>query len=259
MGGMAKNAVHQAAQAFDGAAEVYDRGRPPFPPEAVSTLVKVLEIEAGVRVLDLAAGTGKLTRMLTLTGAEVVAVEPLGGMRARLEASLPGVRALEGTAEAIPLPDASVDAVTAAQAFHWFDGSAALDEIHRVLVPGGRLGLLWNVKDEKEDWVAQLGEIIEGHRGTAPRYVSGAWRAAFEKTDLFTPLAAEHFSHVHEVDAEGVVDRLLSISFIAALSGEEREQVGEQVRRLLAEHPDTRGRETFRLPYHTDVYWCKSV
>jgi ubiquinone/menaquinone biosynthesis C-methylase UbiE len=256
---MAKNAIHQAAQAFDGVAEVYDRGRPSFPPEAVATLIDVLKIEAGVRVLDLAAGTGKLTRMLAPTGAELVAVEPLGGMRARLEASLLGVRAVEGTAEAIPLPDASIDAVTVAQAFHWFDGSAALAEIHRVLAPRGRLGLLWNVKDEQEDWVAQLGEIIELHRGTAPRVLSGAWRAAFEETDLFTPLAAKHFSHVHEVDAEGVVDRLLSISFIAALTGEEREQVGEQVRRLLALHPDTRARETFCLPYRTDVYWCERV
>ena len=256
---MARNAIHQAAQAFDGAAEAYDHGRPGFPPEAVATLIDVLKIEAGVRVLDLAAGTGKLTRMLAPTGAELVAVEPLGGMRARLEASLPGVRALEGTAEAIPLPDASVDAVTAAQAFHWFDGKAALSEIHRVLAPGGRLGLLWNVKDEQEDWVARLGELIEPHRGTAPRHHSGAWRAAFEETALFTPLAAEQFTHVHEVDAEGVVDRLLSISFIAALTREERKQVGEQVRRLLAEHPETRARETFRLPYRTDVYWCERI
>jgi len=256
---MARSAIHEAAQAFDGAAETYDRGRPSFPPEAIATLVDVLGIGPGVRVLDLAAGTGKLTRMLAPTGAELVAVEPLDGMRVRLEESLPDVRALEGTAEAIPLPDASVDAVTAAQAFHWFDSSAALGEIHRVLVSGGRLGLLWNVKDEKEEWVIRLGEIIEPHRGTAPRYLSGTWRRAFEQTALFTPLAAEHFSHVHEVDPEGVVDRVLSISFIAALRAREREQVEERVRRLLAEHPQTRGRGTMRLPYCTDVYWCERV
>jgi SAM-dependent methyltransferase len=180
-------------------------------------------------------------------------------MRVRLEASLPGVPALEGAAEAIPLPEASVDAVTVAQAFHWFDGKAALGEIHRVLAPGGRLGLLWNAKDEQEDWVARLGELIEPHRGTAPRYDSGSWRIAFEETALFTPLAAEHFSHVHEVDTESVVDRVLSISFIAALTGKEREQIGEQVISLLAEHPETRARETFRLPYRTDVYWCERV
>jgi SAM-dependent methyltransferase len=256
---MARNAIHQAAQAFDGAAEAYDRGRPGFPPEAVANLVDVLRIGAGVRVLDLAAGTGKLTRMLAPSGAELVAVEPLDGMRVRLEASLPGVPALKGAAEAIPLPEASVDAVTVAQAFHWFDGKAALGEIHRVLAPGGRLGLLWNAKDEQEDWVARLGELIEPHRGTAPRYDSGSWRIAFEETALFTPLAAEHFSHVHEVDTESVVDRVLSISFIAALTGKEREQIGEQVISLLAEHPETRARETFRLPYRTDVYWCERV
>ena len=254
---MAKNAIHQAAQAFDGAAEVYDRGRPSFPPEAVEKLVEVLGIGPGVRVLDLAAGTGKLTRMLAPTGAELVAVEPLDGMRARLEASLPGVRALEGTAEAIPLPDASVDAVTAAQAFHWFDGKAALSEIHRVLAPGGRLGLLWNARDEQEDWVARLGEIMEPHRGTAPRYQAGAWRAAFDATTLFTPLAGAHFSHVHEADAQGVVDRVLSVSFIAALTEGAQEQVVKQVRQLLAEHPATRGVESFRVPYRTDVYWCE--
>ncbi|MGI8606668.1 MAG: class I SAM-dependent methyltransferase [Gaiellaceae bacterium] len=256
---MARNAIHQAAQAFDHAAEAYDRGRPGFPPEAIATLVEALGIAAGVRVLDLAAGTGKLTRMLTPTGAELVAVEPLGGMRVRLEESLPGIRALEGTAEAIPLPDASVAAVTVAQAFHWFDGHAALGEIHRVLARGGRLGLLWNVKDEDEDWIAQLGEIVEPHRGTAPRYLSGRWRRAFEETALFTPLIAERCSHVHEVEVEGVVDRILSISFIAALTEGEREQVAELVRRLLAEHPETRGRETIRLPYRTDVYWCGRV
>src|SRR5687768_3990564 len=114
---MARDGIHEAAQAFDGAADVYDRGRPSFPPDAVEKLVEALGIGPGVRVLDLAAGTGKLTRLLAHTGAELVAVEPLDGMRARLEASLPGVRALEGTAEAIPLSDASVDAVTAAQAF----------------------------------------------------------------------------------------------------------------------------------------------
>jgi SAM-dependent methyltransferase len=254
---MAKNAIHQAAQAFDGAAEAYDRGRPSFPREAVEKLVEVLGIGPGVRVLDLAAGTGKLTRMLAPAGAELVAIEPLDGMRARLEASLPGVRALEGTAEAIPLPDASVDAVTAAQAFHWFDGKAALGEIHRVLAPGGRLGLLWNARDEQEEWVARLGEIMEPHRGTAPRYQGGAWRAAFGETTLFRPLAHAQFSHVHEVDAQGVVDRVLSVSFIAALAEGERDQVGKQVRQLLAEHPATRAQETFRVPYRTDVYWCE--
>ena len=112
-------------------------------------------------MLDLAAGTGKLTRLLVDTGTRIVAVEPADGMRRRLEEELPGVEALAGTAEAIPLGDESVDAVTIAQAFHWFDGDAALAEIHRVLVPGGRLGLVWNGREEPEPWQKQLGEIME--------------------------------------------------------------------------------------------------
>ena len=128
-----------------------------------------------------------------------------------------------------------------------------------MLSPGGRLGLLWNIRDEQEDWVARLGEIIEPHRGTAPRVQSGcvAHGVRGDRALHATDLAS--FSHVQEADAEGVVDRVLSISFIAGLSESEREQVEQQVRGLLAEHPDTRGRETFRVPYRTEIYWCERI
>ena len=129
-------------------------------------------------MLDLAAGTGKLTAHLVETGAEVVAIEPVDEMRAVLERELPSVRALAGTAEAIPLDAASVDAVTVGQAFHWFRGDEALAEIHRVLRPGGGLGLVWNVRDTSVPWVARLTEIMEPHRGDAPTHRTGAWRKA---------------------------------------------------------------------------------
>jgi SAM-dependent methyltransferase len=259
MGGRV-GAIHEAAaRGFAVAPEAYERGRPTYPPEAGERLVSELRIGPGRRVLDLAAGTGKLTQILTPTGAEVVAVEPVDEMRARLMDSLPEVEALAGTAEEIPLPDASVDAVTVGQAFHWFDGEAALAEIHRVLRPGERLGLIWNVKDESVDWVRRLGEIFEPSRGDSPKVALGLWKEAFERTELFTPLERARFAFVHETDLETIVARVASISFVAALEREQHAQVLAQVRELVATHPETRGREVFPLRYRTGVYWCERL
>jgi SAM-dependent methyltransferase len=253
-------AIHQsAARGFALAPDDYERGRPMYPFAAVRRLVRELRIKPESAVLDLAAGTGKLTRLLAQLGADVVAVEPVGEMRERLVETVPGVRALAGTAEAIPLEDESVEAVTVGQAFHWFDGDAALAEIHRVLRPGKRLGMIWNVKDESVDWVRLLAEIVEPYRGSAPRVASGSWKEAFERTELFTPIERARFAFVHELDVDTVVARVTSISFIAALDFRVRERIVEQVRELVATHPDTRGREVFPLRYRTGVYWCDRV
>lgn len=250
-------AVHHAARAFDRAGEEYERGRPSYPPDAVACLVHALRIGPGRTALDLAAGTGKLTRLLAPTGARIVAVEPAAGMRRWIDKALPEVEVVGGTAEAIPLAEGSVDAITVAQAFHWFDGDAALAEIHRVLAPSGRLGLIWNGRVEREPWQGRLDGLIEPHRGDAPRYLEGRWRAAFERTALFTPLKHARFELEHELDAEGVVARVTSISFIAALPAEERARVADEVRALVAGDPATRGRRRLMLSYRTDVYWCE--
>ncbi len=253
-------AIHQsAARGFALVPEVYERGRPMYPFAAVRRLVRELRIKPESRALDLAAGTGKLTRLLAQLGADVVAVEPVDEMRQRLVETIPGVRALPGTAEAIPLEDESMDAVTVGQAFHWFDGDAALAEIHRVLRPGTRLGLIWNVKDVSVDWVRLLAEIIEPYRGSAPSVASGAWKEAFERTELFTAIERARFAFVHATDMGTVVARVTSISFIAALDPVVREQVVAQVRELVATHPETRGREVFPLRYRTGVYWCDRI
>ena len=252
---MSEGGIHELASVgFGRAVEEYERARPGYPPEAVAWLVERLEIDASKTVLDLAAGTGKLTRQLVPTGAHIVAVEPLAGMRVRLEEALPEVEARAGAAEALPLPDASVDAVTVGQGFHWFANDRALADIHRVLRPDGHLGLIWNARDESADWVARLSEIIEPHRGDVPRYVSRKWQRAFETTTFFGSLEERQFPFAHELDAETLVARVASISFIAALPREERERVLTQVRELAEAHPATGGKATFPLPYRTAVF-----
>lgn len=250
-------AIHDlAARGFERAADDYEQGRPSYPAAAIDCLVQALAVGAGATVVDLGAGTGKLTRRLDGTGARLIAVEPVEAMRRKLAEALPHVRVLAGTAEAIPLAGESVDAVVVAQAFHWFQGEAALREIQRVLRPGGRLGLIWNARDESADWVAGLSAILDPYAGDAPRYASGRWREAFAATERFDPLQARQFAHAQEASPEIVQARVASTSFIAALPDAERQNVLRQVDVLLQAHRLTSGQATVALPYRTDVYWC---
>lgn len=250
--------IHQAAaKGFQSAADSYERGRPDYPEEALSFLMRTLNITPGRRFLDLGAGTGKFTKYLLQTSAEVIAVEPVEGMRQKLSELYPGVSVLSGTAEEIPLPDNSIDGVIVAQAFHWFNGEKALPEIHRILKSGGKLGLIWNARDESVDWVSKLTDIIDPHEKGAPRYKSGAWKKAFEKTPLFSPLRLQSFRHLQKGPPEMLEDRITSISFISALDSSSKKKVVEQVRHLLSTHPALRGQSTMELPYRTDVFLCE--
>jgi SAM-dependent methyltransferase len=250
-------AIHDAAaRGYAVAADAYERARPGYSEEAVARLVAELGIGPESVVAELGAGTGKLTRPLLTTGARVVAVEPVDAMRRIFAGLLPGVPLLGATAEALPLARASVDAVAVGQAFHWFRAETALRETHRVLRPGGRLGLVWNLRDESVAWVAALTRLINAHVGAGPRYQSGAWRKAFETSSLFGPLSAAAFRTEQPTDVEGVVERVASISYIAALPEVERQRVARQVRVLLADHPDTRGRRELVIVHRTDVFWC---
>ena len=205
---------------------------------------------------DVGAGTGKFTPLLTATGAQVIAVEPVDAMRAQLAAAQPAVRALPGTADALPLADAALDAIACAQAFHWFATRAALDEFARVLKPGGRLGLVWNVRDESVDWVAELTRIVTPHEGDAPRFHKGSWRQAFPHP-AFGPLQESVFAYTHEGPPQQViVDRFMSVSFIAALPEHEQARVRAQIEDLIASHPALRGRQMLQFPYHTRAFVC---
>jgi SAM-dependent methyltransferase len=203
-------------------------------------------------VLDLAAGTGKLTARLVGRAGDVVAVEPLEGMRRRLTPAAPSALLLAGTAEAIPLRDGAVDVVTVGQAFHWFRAEEALAELHRVLRPGGGLALVWNKRDDRVPWVAELNAILDRHERDTPRFAKHLWADAFSPSAPFTPLELEEFAYSQPLHADGLVDRVVSISFIAALHPEERHAVVQQVRALIAGFE-----EPFELPHRTQLYTCR--
>jgi SAM-dependent methyltransferase len=245
-----------AARGFSAAVREYERARPSYPEEAVDRLVQELEVTRDGLVLDLGAGTGKLTRLLAPTGARLVAIDPVEAMRQACAEMVPDAMVLGGVAEALPFHDGSFDGVVAGQAFHWFDGPRALGEIHRVLKPSGRLGLIWNVRNESVAWVRRLTEIIDPYERSAPREKTQEWRVAFSQTDLFGSLNQRRFPHSQTLDVDGLVERFASVSFIAVLPEEERAEVLSRIRELAETHPDLVDRDSFELPYFTELYWC---
>lgn len=244
----ATDPVHPAAAVgFQRAADAYDRGRPGFPDDAVAFLVRQLALGPSVTLLELGAGTGKLTRLLAKAAApRILAVEPVPAMRGRL-GGIPGVTPLDAVAEALPLESGDAQAAVAAQAFHWFDAGRALAELARVLPPGAPLALVWNVRDESVGWVARFTDVIEPYRAGTPSYRSMRWRDAFGSTTAFTAPERTAFPYAAPTTPDGVRDRALSISFIAALPARERARVAARVRDLLPP-----GGAVF--PYRTEVW-----
>ncbi len=241
-----------AAKGFEAAADAYERARPGYPAEAVDWLVSRLAVGPGTTVVDLAAGTGKLTRLLVPTGARVIGVEPVAAMRAKLSTVVPEAEAVEGTAEQIPLGDGSVDALTVAQAFQWFRAEEALAEMHRVLRPGGGIGLVWNRRDMSQPVNQELDALLNRHRGETPHHRNRNWREAFRRTALFGPLEERSFPSHQLLDMDGVVDRIVSLSFVATLDKEPRDVLISEIRELVARYP-----LPVRLDYVTEVHTCR--
>jgi SAM-dependent methyltransferase len=252
--------VHDvAASGFDAQADAYERARPSYPPDAVAWFVEHLRIAPRSRVVDLAAGTGKLTRLLVPFGADLIAAEPVEGMARHLRSAAPDVPLFSSTAEALPLGAGSLDAVTVAQAFHWFDADAAFTELHRVLRDGGRVGLVWNARDRSVDWVNEVWAIMDRVEKRAPWREHDQWsESALGTRPGFGPLHEATFWHEHQLTPDDVVTRVQSVSHVAVLPPAAQEAVLDEVRMLLASHPATAGRAIVAMPYRVDAYWCEA-
>jgi SAM-dependent methyltransferase len=230
---------------FGPAADRYDQARPSYPPAALTWALGT-DVR---RVVDLGAGTGILTRVLRDLGHDVAPVEPDAEMRRRLAQSAPGVTPLDGSAERIPLPDASVDAVVAGQAYHWFDTERAHPEIARVLRPGGVFAPLWNIRDDSVPWVARLSQIADDTRGNHAGRLTIA-----DFGPLFGGVTAKSFAHQVPMTAEGLVELIKTRSYYLVATPEQQAEVVARVRDLVAGMP-----EPFPLPYHTAVYRTRRV
>lgn len=235
------------ANSFGASAELYARHRPGYPAAAVDWVMP----EGAAEVLDLAAGTGKLTGSLVGRGLGVTAVEPDREMLAELGKRFPSVTALIGTAEQIPLPDSSVDAVFVGQAFHWFDGQAALSEIARVLRPAGVLGALWNTQDNSVPWVSAFSELP--HTGTGLGCTAGD---PLTDHPMFGSFERADFGHSVRYTAESLIGMVGTHSQMLVASAEERAEVVRRMREFLLAEPETAAGE-FDFPFTTTAYRAK--
>jgi len=276
---------HIAEKGFGSQTDAYERSRPSYPKEAIDLIEKELfnSFSSGNSIIELGAGTGKMTRLLTARGANVTAIEPVEGMRKKFQEILPEVKVLKGTADSIPLPDESADGVIAAQAFHWFATDAALREIHRVLKRGGVLCLVWNLMDDPN--IPVKSPMLEKYNdGAVPSYRGGSWRRVFDTplskslfdsgTNISSPstsfpaqLNHGRFSYTHkDCDEATVWGRVVSKSFISCKSAEEQSAIREEVLAFLRQNypglpksfgPGSPG--TIDLHYTTDVFWCRKL
>lgn len=233
------------AASFDSVAAVYEASRPSYPKRAVEWLVPA----DARRVADVGAGTGKFTRLLERPGRELFAVDPSPHMLAVLRDALPDVDARAGSAEQIPLPDASVDIVTFAQAWHWVDVPAASAEVGRVLRSGGALGLLWNLRDERVDWVRELGMAMHAD---GDQFTDDA--KAPDVGEPFGRAEQAQFAWTVSYTCEGLLDLVRSRSYFAVMSPADQRETLTAVSDLIASHPQTADRDSHELPYVTQCF-----
>lgn len=240
--------ARERATSFGAEARNYEVGRPEYPFEAVAWMLEQLP-DGARRIADVGAGTGKLTRVLTKApDAEVVAVDPDPVMLATLRENVPGVPTFAGTAEQLPLPDASVDAVVLGQAWHWVDPVAASTEIGRVVRSGGVLGLIWNIRDEREEWVRRLTEIM--HSSPAENMVNGP--GGPQVAEPFGALQARRWEWIRPMNRTQLHQMAFSRSYLITAPDEERTQITREMDALFDELG--LGDGTIDLPYVTTAF-----
>lgn len=242
-------ALHPLAARFAAVAESYERGRPEYPPAVIGALSAELGLRCGDAVLDLAAGTGKLTRALLAGGLDVLAVEPQEALRARLRATVGAERVRDGLAEAIPLPDDAVAAVTVADAFHWFEQAAALREIARVLARGGGLAVLTTAADwSGASWAHEVGSMVAELRPEHPQFEGPPWQETASAVGAFEPPWEVRVTTLRRVEPERMIDHVASMSWIAALPAEQRSRTVARIRELIGS-----GSTPEQLPLHVTL------
>jgi SAM-dependent methyltransferase len=232
------------AASFDRAAVVYERSRPEYPAEAVDWLLPA----GATTVLDLGAGTGKLTRALAARGLEVFAVDPSPKMLEQLRAAIPGATVSVGTAEDIPLADASVDAIVVGQAWHWVDQDAALPSVARVLRPGGTLGLVWNIRDDRVPWVVRLTAVMHPAEGEIFMDTGHIDRGPFGDIE------SANFEWSRDFARGDLLDLVRSRSYFITAGPEEQASILSGVNHLLDTDPDIGGRSSWSMPYVTRAF-----
>jgi ubiquinone/menaquinone biosynthesis C-methylase UbiE len=234
----------EQAASFDRAAEVYERARPEYPAEAVDWM-----LPADARtVLDLGAGTGKLTRALASRGLEVFAVDPSPKMLDQLRSAVPEATVSVGTAEDIPLADASVDAIVVGQAWHWVDQDAALPSVARVLRPGGTLGLVWNIRDDRVPWVERLTRVM--HQAEGELFME----TGRIEQGPFGDLESASFEWSRDFTRDELVDLLRSRSYFITAPESEQASIVAGVNELLDTDPDVGGQSSWSMPYVTRAF-----
>ena len=235
---------------FGAHADAYERARPAWPEEAARWLVP----EDAELVVELGAGTGKLTRAVAALAVRVVAVEPDPRMLAVLRGL--GLEGTEGSAEAIPFDTGVADAVVGGSSFHWFELEPALLEIHRVLNPGGRLAFGWNHRDDRHPTIARMGEAVYDAqaRTRGPRWRNRDWAADVTASGFFRDVEYALFEHVHELPREALDDHLMSYSGVAALADDERRRVSAEVAEILDADLSVSDAGTLRLPFVVSAY-----
>lgn len=250
------HSLHPAAeQGFSSAAELYQRVRPHYPQAIVPWLIDVLKLTPEATAMDLGAGTGKFLRYLTQATPNVIAVEPIAEMLEQLKIVHPEVQTQQASSHQIALNSNSIDAILCAQSFHWFANLDTLTEMHRLLKPQGHLGLVWNQRDERVDWVKALADFIKDFEGDTPRFHSQQWQKVFEQQSLFQFESQQMFTQPHVGTVEEVVsNRLLSTSFIAAMSATKQQSMKQQFEHIVKAYTGKSAQDQIEFPYVTYAF-----